>query len=93
MSLFVGWSDCSATCGPNGIQKVNFECVPPPGELFYDCGLEPISVRKCNTLECPQIQECTDDSVLCQEDTLMRYCVIPEYKEKCCASCLTYNET
>ena len=24
-----------------------FECQPPDNELFYDCGMKPISVRQC----------------------------------------------
>ena len=45
--LPLGWSDCSVTCGENGIQKMMFECQPPDNELFYDCGMKPISVRQC----------------------------------------------
>ena len=53
---FIGWSDCTTTCGSDGIQKMKFECEPPDNEVFYDCGMEPISVRKCpNNPQCPSI--------------------------------------
>ena len=88
-----GWSDCSSTCGSNGIQKMRFECEPPDGEVFYDCGIEPISVRKCqNNPACPSVEVCDgDDSPICQDATMMRYCIIPDYRKKCCRSCSRYN--
>ena len=89
----LGWSDCSSTCGSNGIQKMRFECEPPDGEVFYDCGIEPISVRKCqNNPTCPSVEVCDgDDSPICQDATMMRYCIIPDYRKKCCGSCSRYN--
>ena len=35
---------------------MKFECHPPDNEVFFDCGMEPISVRKCpNNPQCPSI--------------------------------------
>ena len=31
---------------------------------------------------------CEDDSPICTESTMLRYCIIPDYKKKCCQSCL-----
>lgn len=88
-----GWSDCSSSCGDEGVQRMEYECLPPTGELFYDCGMEPISVRKCQNqpacIEANQPTICTggDDSPICKDTAMMRYCVIPDYRKKCCHSC------
>ena len=53
---FIGWSDCTTTCGTDGLQKMKFDCQPPDNEVFFDCGMEPISVRKClNNPQCPSV--------------------------------------
>lgn len=36
----VGYTPCSSSCGP-GLKKMKYECVPPEGEVFYDCGIQP----------------------------------------------------
>ncbi len=72
-----------------------YECVPPE-----DCGLEPISVRKCQNQspDCPQnvVRNSTtcpggDLSPICGDTTMLRYCVIPGYREKCCQTCSDFN--
>ena len=72
---------------------MKYDCEPLDDELFYDCGMEPVSVRKCpNSPMCPSIDICHgDDSPICQDSTMMRYCVIPDYRKKCCQSCSRYN--
>ena len=75
----VGWSSCSSTCG-DGIERRIFECRPnDETEIFYDCGLEPVSERRCRTYDCPETCD-GDESPICKEEVMKRYCVIPSYR-------------
>ncbi len=51
------------------------------GEIFFDCGLEPLSERKCHEVACPESCD-SDESPICKEEVMKRYCVIPSYR--CC---------
>ena len=59
--------------------------------MFYDCGIEPVLSRKC---ESEVVEGCDlepvcveDESPVCGDEVMMRYCVIPSYRGKCCKSC------
>lgn len=47
------WSECSASCGTNGIQYRSRTCVLLDSTPSYNCSGENIQVRKCNELPCP----------------------------------------
>lgn len=32
-----------------------------------------------------------DESLICQDASMMRYCIIPDYRKKCCQSCANYS--
>ena len=60
--------------------------------MFYDCGIEPVLSRKCKNevvVEgCDSKPVCVEDeSPVCGDEVMMRYCVIPSYRGKCCKSC------
>jgi hypothetical protein len=48
-----GWSDCTATCGSNGIQYRSRTCILLDATPSYNCSGENIQVRKCNDIACP----------------------------------------
>lgn len=47
------WSDCSSSCGSNGIQYRSRTCVLLDAIPSYNCSGENVQVRKCNDIPCP----------------------------------------
>eukprot|EP00095_Tigriopus_kingsejongensis_P002760 maker-scaffold1543_size36305-snap-gene-0.8 protein:Tk02760 transcript:maker-scaffold1543_size36305-snap-gene-0.8-mRNA-1 annotation:"hypothetical protein D910_03831" len=96
----VDWTPCSATCG-QGIRKGIFECRSSVEDaIFFDCGPRPVAYRKCQSevmSECPEsAPRCQsppshellrDQSKVCADEVMHRYCVIPAYRQLCCRSC------
>ena len=77
------WTKCSSTCSI-GIKTLQYQC---PDQA---CGVYPLHRNICNLEGCPG--DCIEDeSPLCQEKVMMRYCNIPSYKQKCCKSCENFN--
>eukprot|EP00094_Tigriopus_californicus_P000726 TCALIF_00704-PA protein Name:"Similar to ADAMTS3 A disintegrin and metalloproteinase with thrombospondin motifs 3 (Homo sapiens)" AED:0.09 eAED:0.10 QI:0/0/0/0.87/0.71/0.75/8/0/828 len=91
------WTSCSTSCGI-GIQKATFECQSKrPHDLFYDCGPRPVVHKHCQLAStCPK-EPCqsrleVDQSEICADQVMQRYCAIPSYRKMCCQSCRKHTE-
>ncbi|CAG9804563.1 unnamed protein product [Chironomus riparius] len=47
------WSDCSSSCGSNGVQYRSRTCVLLDAVPSYNCSGENVQARKCNDIPCP----------------------------------------
>ena len=85
------WTNCSSQCGV-GRQRRQFRCHSE--EVFYECGLEPIEERQCENYDnCPSKDICKgDESPLCADKNLLRYCIHPDYRRRCCQSCKMHKK-
>jgi len=86
------WSECSSSCGDQGIQTRQPYCLfslTKKQTLNTNCAVDliPVAKQSCNQFSCNPA-ECVDQYQHCKLIKKLKFCRIESYKSICCKSCV-----
>ncbi|XP_077445065.1 ADAMTS-like protein 1 isoform X1 [Stigmatopora argus] len=87
------WTQCTATCGRHGFQSRRVTCTRRSGEQAWrehHCSWRPRprSWQRCNVAPCGGAGGCRDSTRYCEKVRQLELCALPQFKSRCCRSCL-----
>ncbi|XP_057712084.1 ADAMTS-like protein 1 isoform X2 [Corythoichthys intestinalis] len=86
------WTQCTATCGRHGFQSRRVACTLTGGQALREHHClrrpRPRSWQRCNTAPCGGAGACRDSTRYCEKVRQLELCTLPQFKSRCCHSCL-----